>query len=167
MKTVIKYICMMLVSVGVISCSHKDSERSDQRSSQSETTQGDKIASHAQTRSWEESERQSSLIPKNGRPSLLDFTATWCGPCRRMKPIFEELETTYDEEMNFVSIDIDSHPELADQYGVQAVPTFIFLDDHGREIKRIQGAVEQNELENFINMLIDYDEKPLFDYDSK
>lgn len=93
-------------------------------------------------------------LPRNGKPSLLDFTATWCGPCKMMKPVFEELEDTYDGSMNFVSIDIDLNPELASRYGIRAVPTFVFIDEDGTPVKVVEGAVAQETLENQINRMI-------------
>lgn len=93
-------------------------------------------------------------IPKNGRPTLLDFSATWCGPCKMMKPIFMDLEDTYDDRMNFVNIDVDDNPELSQRYNITAVPTFIFLDKDGKIVNTITGAVEQAVLENQINRMI-------------
>ncbi|MDE6717019.1 MAG: thioredoxin family protein [Muribaculaceae bacterium] len=93
-------------------------------------------------------------LPSNGRPTLLDFTATWCPPCRMMKPVFKDLEDTYDDRMNFVTIDIDVNPALATLYNISAVPTFIFLDSSGKKVKVVEGAVGQDVLENQINRMI-------------
>lgn len=92
-------------------------------------------------------------IPYDGRPVLLDFTASWCPPCQKMKPVIEELTDTYDDAMNFVIIDVDANEELAAQYGIRAVPTYIFLDRKGKPVKRVEGAVEQEVLENEICIL--------------
>lgn len=94
------------------------------------------------------------LVPHNGRPSMLDFTATWCPPCRKMKPIVEELTDTYEDMMNFVVIDIDENEDLANQYAIEVIPTYIFIDRKGNVLKRVEGAVEQEVLENQINMMI-------------
>lgn len=96
----------------------------------------------------------SDIIPKNGKPTLIDFSATWCPPCRAMKPVFEELSDTYEDYINFVTIDIDEYGELANDYAVSAVPTFIFLNKKGEEVDRIMGAVDQSTLENAINKTI-------------
>ena len=81
----------------------------------------------------------------NGKPSIVDFTASWCGPCQRMKPIFYSLEDDFKDEYNFISIDIDENPELANKYQVQAVPTFVFLDADGNEGNRITGMISKEE----------------------
>lgn len=81
----------------------------------------------------------------NGKPSIVDFTASWCGPCQRMKPIFYNLADDFKDEYNFISIDIDENPELANKYQVQAVPTFVFLDADGNEGNRITGMISKEE----------------------
>lgn len=81
----------------------------------------------------------------NGKPSIVDFTASWCGPCQRMKPIFYSLADDFKDEYNFISIDIDENPELANKYQVQAVPTFVFLDADGNEGNRINGMISKEE----------------------
>lgn len=85
-------------------------------------------------------------IVSDGRPTVVDFSAVWCGPCRMMKPVFERLAREFGKEYNFVTIDIDEHPEIAQKYGVQAVPTFVFLDENGKEGNRITGAVPEEKL---------------------
>ena len=55
----------------------------------------------------------------NGKPSIVDFTASWCGPCQRMKPIFYSLADDFKDEYNFISIDIDENPELAKKNNVR------------------------------------------------
>lgn len=81
----------------------------------------------------------------NEKPSIVDFTASWCGPCQRMKPIFYSLADDFKDEYNFISIDIDENPELANKYQVQAVPTFVFLDADGNEGNRITGMISKEE----------------------
>ena len=71
-----------------------------------------------------------------------------------MKPVFNDLEDTYDDRMNFVNIDIDENPELSRRYNINAVPTFIFLDKNGNVVVTMEGAMEQSVLENQINKMI-------------
>lgn len=83
-------------------------------------------------------------LVSNGLPSIVDFTASWCGPCRMMKPIFHKLAGEYGKKYNFITIDIDERPDLAQKYGIQAVPTFIFLDESGVEGNRLNGAMSED-----------------------
>ncbi|MDE7115244.1 MAG: thioredoxin family protein, partial [Muribaculaceae bacterium] len=80
--------------------------------------------------------------------SIVDFTASWCGPCQRMKPVFHRLAKNFRDEYNFITIDIDANPELAEKYQVQAVPTFVFLDADGIEGNRITGMVDESDFRN-------------------
>lgn len=63
------------------------------------------------------------------KPVVIDVYATWCGPCMEMKPIFEDLEKTHGDKYLFASLNVDEARELAIQYGVSSVPTFIFMKD--------------------------------------
>lgn len=80
---------------------------------------------------------------------LVDFYATWCGPCRVMKPIVEKLERRYDDRLHVLKIDVDECDEEATKYGVRAVPTFV-LFKNGQEVWRTTGIMKQQELEAVI-----------------
>ena len=77
------------------------------------------------------------------------FTADWCNPCKRVKPIVEELNRE-QTEANFQIIDVDIEMELAKSFQVKSVPTFILMKD-GIEINRITGAQTRDSLIGFIN----------------
>jgi thioredoxin 1 len=72
---------------------------------------------------------------------LIDFSATWCGPCRMQKPILEELEKKYRDKVEFQVVDVDENQKLASQYGIHAVPTLIIVKD-GVEVKRFMGVTQ-------------------------
>lgn len=73
------------------------------------------------------------------KPVLVDFFATWCGPCQMMKPIIEEIANE-SKEFDVIELDIDESPEIAAKYTVMSVPTFIIFKE-GKEIDRIMGAM--------------------------
>jgi thioredoxin 1 len=77
-------------------------------------------------------------------PKLWDFWATWCPPCKELKPTIEALATEYAGKIEIKSIDIDQNKEMSDKYGIQAVPTLVFLDKDGKELSRIVGAVPKD-----------------------
>ncbi|MCM1369796.1 MAG: thioredoxin family protein [Candidatus Amulumruptor caecigallinarius] len=72
--------------------------------------------------------------------TIIDFNATWCGPCRNIAPLFSELEKKYSDKMNFISIDVDQNPQLAESFKVSSIPTFVLIDSEGKELTRIIGA---------------------------
>ncbi|MBW3597837.1 MAG: trypsin-like peptidase domain-containing protein [Planctomycetes bacterium] len=87
-----------------------------------------------------------AALGAGGETVLLDFTAQWCGPCRSMAPAIQRLQA---EGYPVRQIDIDQHPQLAAQYGVQSVPCFVMLAD-GREVDRVVGATSYGRLSQMI-----------------
>lgn len=83
------------------------------------------------------------LIQEN-KPTLVDFFATWCGPCRIQGPILEDVKKRVGDEANIIKVDIDANRELAIQYRVQSVPTLIMFKN-GEAVWRAVG-VQQAEL---------------------
>ncbi|XP_062106703.1 thioredoxin H2-like [Humulus lupulus] len=75
---------------------------------------------------------------------VIDFSATWCGPCKMMEPIFNALSTKF-ATADFVKIDVDELSEVAQEFGVQAMPTFVLVKK-GKEVDRVIGA-KKDELE--------------------
>lgn len=82
-------------------------------------------------------------VASEGLPTVIDFYATWCGPCRQMAPVFEVLKGEYGGKIEFRSIDVDQDPDMAARYNISSIPTFVFLDAGGKEVKRITGADAQ------------------------
>ena len=80
--------------------------------------------------------------------AVVDFYATWCGPCKMFSPIFEEVSK--EQDINFVKIEINNHSDIARQYGVMSIPTII-LFKNGEEIKRHTGFISKEQLIEFIN----------------
>lgn len=87
----------------------------------------------------------SSLIENK---AVVDFYATWCGPCKMFAPIFEEVSSEMD--MNFIKLDTDEHSDIARGYGVMSIPTII-LFENGNEVKRHTGFMSKEEFIKFLN----------------
>lgn len=74
---------------------------------------------------------EGGLLSTNGLPMLVDFSAEWCQPCRKFKPIFHSLKEEYKGKVDFVAIDIDEMPELAEKYRINSIPTILYVSPNG------------------------------------
>ena len=79
--------------------------------------------------------------------AIVDFYATWCGPCKMFGPIFEEVSK--EKDMNFIKLDVDKYSDIAREYGVMSIPTMILFRD-GKEVKRHTGFMSKDDLLEFL-----------------
>lgn len=96
-------------------------------------------------------EEIKTTIATSRTPILLDFTAPWCGPCKRMKPIVEKLAKEYTGWLSLCEIDIQEMPEIAQKYHVLSVPTFVMLKDaEDKRPKMLMGSKTETQLKEFV-----------------
>lgn len=92
-------------------------------------------------------------VINSGQLVLVDFFATWCGPCKAMHPILEQLKAQLDDRLRIIKVDIDKHGDPAVEYGVQAVPTLILFRS-GKVLWRQSGALPLNQLLSIVNQYL-------------
>ncbi len=84
-------------------------------------------------------------VIKNDVPVLADFWAEWCGPCRTIAPVLEEIAQEFDGRLKIVKIDVDENTEAPGRFGIQGIPTLILFKD-GKPVERLVGAMPKDQL---------------------
>lgn len=92
-------------------------------------------------------------IIAEGLPVVLDFSATWCGPCKKIAPIIEELATEYEGKANIGKCDVDENDELTAKFGIRNVPTVLFIKN-GEVVDKHVGAAPKSEFVAKIEALL-------------
>ena len=94
----------------------------------------------------------SDVLQAEG-PVLVDFWAEWCGPCKMIAPVLEELASEYGEKLKICKMDVDANPETAPKYGIRGIPTLI-LFNNGDVAGQKVGALSKSQLSEFIDSAI-------------
>lgn len=136
--------CSLLALAGLMSCGNNNKEGNAQENPGTEQEITDAKSNIA---SKEEYKIEDGRIkPVNGKPMIVDFTASWCPPCKQLKPIFAEVKEEFKDKIDFIAIDVDSFPELAQKYDVQNIPNIVYLDPEGVISGRQIGFQTKDEL---------------------
>lgn len=89
-------------------------------------------------------------VLKADTPVLVDFWAPWCGPCKAIAPVLEEIGKDYEGKLKIVKCNVDDNPATPSDYGIRAIPTLILFKD-GKKMEQIVGMVQKAKLEDAIN----------------
>jgi thioredoxin len=98
-------------------------------------------------------ENYESEVDNASVPIVVDFYADWCGPCQMMKPLFESLSEEFKGKMNFLKLDTQAQEGLAMKFGIQGIPTLVFLKD-GKEVERHVGYASEGMLKEKIDSVL-------------
>ena len=92
-------------------------------------------------------------LVNGNKPVIVDFWAEWCGPCRMISPIVEELAQEYEETAIIGKMNVDENDEIPGEFGIRSIPTILFFKE-GVLIDRLVGAASKNAIEEKIKMII-------------
>lgn len=93
-------------------------------------------------------------IKAEGLPVVIDFSATWCGPCQKIAPIIDLLAEEYAGRVNICKCDVDDNDELTAKFGIRNVPTIIFFDKNGNPVDKVVGAAPKKDFAAKIDALL-------------
>lgn len=91
-----------------------------------------------------------SKVLSSEKPVLVDFYAVWCGPCKRIAPIVEEVANENAEKLAVVKLNTDDSPKISQQYQIRGIPTLV-LFQNGKEVDRVVGLVGKNKIQNLVD----------------
>lgn len=135
-----------------------NAQQVDKKASSLEANAGDGKVNYLTTSDFKKKVMDYEKHPEEwvfvgSRPAIIDFYATWCRPCKMTAPVVEELAKDYQGKIDFYKVDIDKEQELATIFGIQSIPTFLFIPVKGQPTAQM-GAMEKEDFEKIIKQVL-------------
>ena len=102
-------------------------------------------------------EENEEWVFKGDKPAIVDFSAIWCGPCRMVGPVLEELSGDYEGKVDVYKVNIDENPELSQAFGIQSIPAILFVPMEGQPQMSL-GALPKSTIETAIKEVLKIEE---------
>jgi len=148
-----KVILMSIFSVAVLcGCVNGNSDKKDAQEADSVTVektqpQSAQLATHGGSVKVLESVDQLKATEK---PVIIDFNATWCGPCKEFAPHFESVSVKMGDKAEFISVDVDKWQDVAMEFGAQSIPMIVIVKPNGEKVSTV-GYMTEGQFEEFVN----------------
>lgn len=153
MKKLILCLTALLV---LAACNNKSEQNDDQTSAANEAAQSEMPVASPEDEGQGEWIKQTTIM--TSKPMVIDFFATWCGPCKELSPILDQIEQNHKGDVIFKRIDVDQEQELAQEFGIQAIPTLMFITPKG-EYQTLLGLQPAEVIEGKISELLKHSGK--------
>lgn len=148
MKKLFIYMAALVV---LVSCNSKSEQNANEAAAGDEAVKSEMPVANSEDEGQTEWNKQTTIM--SSKPMVIDFFATWCGPCKELAPILDELEQKHKGDVIFQRIDVDKEPELAQEFNVEAIPMLLFVTPKG-EYQSIMGYQEAPVIEAKIAELL-------------
>lgn len=148
MKKLFIYMAALVV---LVSCNSKSEQNANEAAAGDEAVKSEMPVANSEDEGQTEWIKQTTIM--SSKPMVIDFFATWCGPCKELAPILDELEQKHKGNVIFQRIDVDKEPELAQEFNVEAIPMLLFVTPKG-EYQSIMGYQEAPVIEAKIAELL-------------